>query len=185
MYLCRLKRFCPIKKENYWTSIKQRRLFLSFLFPNFFSEINMLRIWTSRTGEGGGNNSAGEFSSPSFFKALTPWDFNSLTWHTLGGSGLGGGRVGLPGCSASPASWGWRRIRRGRRGHPIPAAQKQSYGPVTFWWADQYLWLMDPDPDPTPFFIDFKNEKNNFFHIFRITCPPAYPIHFSFLLNFL
>ncbi len=36
---------------------------------------------------------------------------------------------------------------------------------------DPYLWLMDPDPDPTSdptsFFIDFKDAKQNiFFHIF-------------------
>jgi hypothetical protein len=24
---------------------------------------------------------------------------------------------------------------------------------------------MDPDPDPTPFFSDFKDAKNHFFHI--------------------
>ncbi len=33
---------------------------------------------------------------------------------------------------------------------------------------DPDLWLMDPDatPDPTPFFINFKDAKKNFPHIF-------------------
>jgi hypothetical protein len=48
-----LKRFHPIKKGKLLKSNKQRRLFLPFLKPNFFSEINMLRIWTSRLVGGG------------------------------------------------------------------------------------------------------------------------------------
>jgi hypothetical protein len=30
------------------------------------------------------------------------------------------------------------------------------------------------DPDPTPFFIDFKDAKKIFFYIFFITCPQFY-----------
>jgi hypothetical protein len=30
------------------------------------------------------------------------------------------------------------------------------------------------DPDPTPFFVDFKAAKNSFFHIFLIPCPQAH-----------
>ncbi len=31
---------------------------------------------------------------------------------------------------------------------------------------DSYLWLIDPDPDPTSFCIDFKDAKNFFFFFF-------------------
>ena len=34
-----------------------------------------------------------------------------------------------------------------------------------FFGADPYLWL-DMDPDPTSVFIDLKDAKNTFFHIF-------------------
>jgi hypothetical protein len=43
---------------------------------------------------------------------------------------------------------------------------------------------MDPDPDPTPLFIDFKNAKKNFL---LITCPRTSSESlkkFNFLLNF-
>jgi hypothetical protein len=44
------------------------------------------------------------------------------------------------------------------------------------------------DPDPTPFFNDFKNAKNICFHIFfLITCPQAHHLQskkFNFLLTF-
>ncbi len=50
----------------------------------------------------------------------------------------------------------------------------------------RYLWLVDPDPapDPTPtFFIDFKDTKKIFFHIFFIvTC--AQTKKFNYLLKF-
>jgi hypothetical protein len=47
----------------------------------------------------------------------------------------------------------------------------------------------DPTPDPTPFFIDFKDAKNIFFlHIFfLITCPQAHHIQskkINFVLKF-
>ncbi len=41
---------------------------------------------------------------------------------------------------------------------------EQCWGSVKFWCEsesgspDPYLWLMDPDPDTTPFFVDFEDE---------------------------
>ncbi len=55
---------------------------------------------------------------------------------------------------------------------------------------DPYLWLMDPDPDPTsdptPFFIDFKDANKIFFSYFcLITCPQAHHLQAKlFLLKF-
>jgi hypothetical protein len=40
---------------------------------------------------------------------------------------------------------------------------------------------MDPAPDPTPFFIDFKDAKK--IHIFLITCPQAHHLHYFSPLN--
>jgi hypothetical protein len=34
--------------------------------------------------------------------------------------------------------------------------------------GDPHLWLMNPDPDPTPFFSDFNEQKNNFLSFFSI-----------------
>ncbi len=62
----------------------------------------------------------------------------------------------------------------------------QCWGPVLFWYGsgspDPYLWLLDPDPaqspDPTSFFIYFKDvPKNIFFIYFLITCPQAQHLH--------
>ncbi len=43
---------------------------------------------------------------------------------------------------------------------------KQFWGSVSFWCGsgstDLYLWLTAPDPDPTSFFSDFKDAKENF-----------------------
>ncbi len=43
----------------------------------------------------------------------------------------------------------------------------QCWESVTFWSgsgsADSYLWLTDPDP--TPFFSDFKDANNHYFHV--------------------
>ncbi len=64
----------------------------------------------------------------------------------------------------------------------------QRWGSVTFLCGsgspDPYLWLMDPDP--APFFRDFKDVKNNFFSFifFLITYPQAYYLQ-SWKLNFL
>jgi hypothetical protein len=54
---------------------------------------------------------------------------------------------------------------------PFFYRKPQCWGSVTFWCgsgsADPYLWLKDPDPDPTPFFIVFKDaNKMIFFFIF-------------------
>ncbi len=59
-------------------------------------------------------------------------------------------------------------------------SSKQRWGSVTFWCGsgsgspDPYLWLVDPDPapgsdqtpDPTPFFINFKDAKKIIFFTF-------------------
>ncbi len=51
---------------------------------------------------------------------------------------------------------------------------QQCWGSVTF-GADPYLWLMDPDPDPTPdltnFFIDFKDANYFSSHFFSYNLP--------------
>ncbi len=95
-----------------------------------------------------------------------------------------------------------RQLTQGR----VQAKQKhlsQCWGSVTFWCGsrsrspDPYLWLMDPDPvpdldptpDSTPFFIDFKDAKKYFFspYFFLITCPQAHhlqPKKLIFLLKF-
>ncbi len=53
---------------------------------------------------------------------------------------------------------------------------------------DLYLWLMDQDPDPTQFFIDFKDVKKYFLsYFFLITCPQAHHLQskkFTFLVKF-
>ncbi len=72
-----------------------------------------------------------------------------------------------------------------------PSLPSPRWGTVTFWcgsWSpDPYLWLMNADqtPDPTPFFIDFKDAKEKyFFHFFFITFPQAHHLQ-SKKLNFL
>ncbi len=45
---------------------------------------------------------------------------------------------------------------------------RQCWGSVTFWCGSATLWLTNshPDEDPAPFFSDFRDAKNFFFHIF-------------------
>ncbi len=56
----------------------------------------------------------------------------------------------------------------------------QYWGSVRFWCgcgsADPYLWLMDPAPDPTPFFSDLEDAKKIIFFLifFLITYPQAH-----------
>ncbi len=63
---------------------------------------------------------------------------------------------------------------------PRPAPPIAAYLPMC---PDPYLWLMDTDPFPTPFFSDCKDAKNYFFsYLFLITYPQA---HYFSLINWL
>ncbi len=69
--------------------------------------------------------------------------------------------------------------------------KEQCWGSVTFWSdPDPYLWLTDPDLDPTTFIIDcVRMQRKNFFssYFILITCPQAHHLQskkFNFLLIF-
>ncbi len=55
--------------------------------------------------------------------------------------------------------WGGLNVRGLR-----DCVMRGSVGDPWYFGADPYLWLMDPDP--TPFFSDFKDEKKSFHIIF-------------------
>jgi hypothetical protein len=61
----------------------------------------------------------------------------------------------------------------------ITLLSKQCWGSVTFWCGsgspDPYLLLMDqdPTPDPSPFFVEFKDTKKIIFFIFFLITSPV------------
>jgi hypothetical protein len=71
---------------------------------------------------------------------------------------------------------------------------EQCWGSLTFWCGsgseslDPHLWIMNPDPDPTPgpttFFNDFKDLTKKFSYFFLITYPQVQS-SFVFKINFL